>query len=209
MRPTAWIIGYHGCDKSTSESILSGGKEIQVSTNSHDWLGGGAYFWENSYSRALRWARYLKRHPEASKANSRISEPCVIGAIIDPGNCLDLCDDDSLELLKSIYPLFEKTLSYLGTKMPKNEPGFKGDRDLSKRSLDRAVIDYLHAVRRSRREIPFDSVRCPFTEGGPLFPKSRIQSRTHLQWCIRSPRSQILGYFKPRKPIREVDYEQA
>jgi len=56
MRQTAWILADHGCDRNIGEAILSGKQEIRPSKNDDDWLGAGAYFWENSYSRASAWA---------------------------------------------------------------------------------------------------------------------------------------------------------
>ena len=85
MRFPSIVLGYHGCDYDVAESILAGKEEVRSSTNTYDWLGSGAYFWENNPSRALSWATLL------AKSNSKkIRTPAVIGAIIDPGNCLDL-----------------------------------------------------------------------------------------------------------------------
>jgi hypothetical protein len=51
----------------------------------------------------------------------------------------------------------------------------------------------------SHEEAPFDTVRCPFFEGSPLFPGARIAERTHLQWCVRDPKKSVIGYFRPRE----------
>jgi len=48
-------LGFHGCDRKVGEKILAGPqKHLKVSTNPYDWLGSGAYFWENDPARALR-----------------------------------------------------------------------------------------------------------------------------------------------------------
>jgi len=47
---------------------------------------------------------------------------------------------------------------------------------------------------------PFDSTRGTFTEGGPAFEGSDIQSKTHTQICIRNLNC-IQGFFLPRKEI--------
>jgi hypothetical protein len=197
MRHAAWVIAYHGCDRKVGELILSGKNEINLSTNQFDWLGTGSYFWENSYSRALHWANFLKDNPGSSK--TRIKVPFVVGAIIDPGNCLDLSEDSSLRILKAAYDKFKETISRAKLQMPKNEPSHTEDRDLVKRKLDCAVINFLHRIRLGKSE-PFDSVRGPFMEGTPLFLGSKIHSKTHLQWCVCNPKKSILGYFRPKRP---------
>jgi hypothetical protein len=197
MRHAAWVLAYHGCDKEIGEAILAGGKEILPSTNNYDWLGSGAYFWENSYSRALSWAKFLKEKPGLSK--TKIMTPFVIGAIIDPGNCLDLSEDSSLQILKEAHGRLHSMFSSVGLELPQNEPGFKGDEDLVKRKLDCAVINFLHRLRARRRQTRFDTLRCPFTEGDYLFNGSKIHGKTHLQWCVRDPKKYVRAYFRPRR----------
>ena len=46
------ILGFHGCDKSLVNDVLTGEKTLQDSDNEYDWLGHGVYFWENSVARA-------------------------------------------------------------------------------------------------------------------------------------------------------------
>lgn len=46
------IIGFHGCDKSTADSIILGEIQLKESKNKYDWLGNGMYFWEQNLSRA-------------------------------------------------------------------------------------------------------------------------------------------------------------
>ena len=198
MRHSAWVLAYHGCDREVGEAILSGQKEIRPSTNDYDWLGAGAYFWENSYSRAMEWAQAMAGGRISSR--SRISQPFVVGAVIDPGDCLDLSEAGCLDIVRTAYGEFAQAVEASGTVMPQNEPAHSSDQDLVKRKLDCAVVNFLHRVREERKEIPFDTVRCPFMEGGPLFDGSKIYSRTHVQWCIRDPGKSIFAYFRPRPP---------
>ena len=90
MFATSFLLAYHGCEKKVGEAILAGDDHVARSENVYDWLGHGAYFWENSPQRALAWAEFLKKHPPAR--DRKIREPFVIGAVIDLGNCLDLTD---------------------------------------------------------------------------------------------------------------------
>ena len=46
----------------------------------------------------------------------------------------------------------------------------------------------------------FDTVRGIFTEGGPVFEGAGIQSKNHIQICIRNLNC-IKGFFIPRKAV--------
>ncbi len=100
-----FVLAYHGCDRLVGENILAGRGHVALSTNDYDWLGTGAYFWENSPQRALQWATFLRDHP--AYARRTVTEPFAIGAIIDPGNCLDLTGARSLAVLKQAYTEME------------------------------------------------------------------------------------------------------
>jgi hypothetical protein len=189
-------LAYHGCDEKVGKAILAGAEEIKASANPYDWLGAGAYFWENSYSRALQWAGDRK----GQGGSTLVKNPFVIGAIIDPGNCLDLADEGSLSILRATFPALEQLMELAQMPMPVNEAAFPGDSDLLKRHRDCATINLLHRLRHVEGKPPFDSVRCPFFEGGPLYDGSGIQSKTHLQWCVRDPAKSVIGYFRPRPP---------
>lgn len=97
------ILGFHGCDKSIRDQIVSQqGKILKKSENTYDWLGHGIYFWENNHKRALEFANELKRNPPKGKSNL-IKKPAVLGAVIDLGYCLDLIDSKYLDVLKVSY----------------------------------------------------------------------------------------------------------
>ena len=82
-----FIIGYHGCDKDLAEDVLSGKISLNISKNQYDWLGSGIYFWENNPHRAYQWAQ-----EHVGKTTANIKNPYAVGAIIDPGYCLDLTE---------------------------------------------------------------------------------------------------------------------
>ena len=50
------VLGFHGCEESIRDAVVSGKMMLKVSNNKHDWLGYGFYFWQNSYERALDFA---------------------------------------------------------------------------------------------------------------------------------------------------------
>ncbi|MES2705293.1 MAG: hypothetical protein V4726_01705 [Verrucomicrobiota bacterium] len=195
MRTADFILGFHGCDAETAERIFSGKDHVTVSSNSHDWLGEGAYFWEKSPGRALAWAETVKRNPQHFK--HQIHTPCVVGAVIELGNCLDLMESESLKDLKNSHQILHEQLTRLNMSLPLNEAGFSGDLDLVKRHLDCAVINFTHSLRERENLDPYDTVRGAFPEGRPLYAGARIMESTHVQICVRYPRRSIRGYFRP------------
>ena len=139
------------------------------SENDYDWLGKGIYFWEDAPIRARDWA--ARKFGEADAA--------VLGAKIRLGHCLDLVDMDSYVILRQAY----QALSDAGEKLPQNE------RKLHK--LDCFVVNA--AVLRAAEEFndPYDTVRCPFIEGSPVFPNSNFFDLTHIQIAVRNPEAII------------------
>ena len=81
---TSFVLGFHGCDRAVGERALRGEVDLIQSDKEYDWLGPGVYFWQNDPRRAREWA-------EDKVARSQYADPFVIGAVIDFGNCLDLC----------------------------------------------------------------------------------------------------------------------
>ena len=56
------VLGFHGCDISVRNDVVyKKGILLNPSNNDYDWLGGGVYFWENNYVRALEFANFLKQ----------------------------------------------------------------------------------------------------------------------------------------------------
>ena len=199
MRLSSFILAYHGCDRELAKKIVLRQESVSISDNDYDSLGTGAYFWENDPLRALQWAEWIRKHPHHAK--HKVYHPAVIGAIIDPGNCLDLTDTESLRLVKEAYEVYRLVQKYSTEKpLPENKKGLTGDEDIVKRYLDCAVINTLHTVREQSSEQeapPFDSVRGIFVEGSELYPGAKIMNRTHIQICIRNPEKSIIGYFMP------------
>ena len=64
------------------------------------------------------------------------------------------------------------------------------------RSLDCAVLNFVHLMREQQNEAAFDSVRAAFIEGPPLYENAGFHELTHVQICVRRPQ-QIVGYFRP------------
>lgn len=186
------IIGFHGCDKSVFEAVLNSRTMLKPSKNDYDWLGSGIYFWENNLERAWKWAEDAAANPRSS-----ISEPAVLGAVIDMGYCLNLLDSNNIRLLGKAYESLSESYAFTGKPLPKNL-NVKGNTDLLLRKLDCLVIETLHKNRNLSGEIPFDSARGVFFEGGPIYPNSGFMAQSHIQICVRNPNC-IKGFFAPKQ----------
>lgn len=187
MNSGALLIGYHGCDRDVGRQVLDGEVELRASTNDYDWLGEGAYFWENDPWRALEWAQRVHG-----------SRAFVIGAVIQPMNCLDLLQVDSVRLVKDAYDELRDTYDVFRLNLPENKTI---DGELVVRRLDCAVIQYLHQMRKESGMSPFDVVRGVFPEGRELYPKAGFLDRSHIQLCVRDPKA-VIGYFRARALLR-------
>jgi hypothetical protein len=187
----SFVLGFHGCDASIAEQVFAGKADLKASTNAHDWLGSGIYFWESSPQRALEWAEDAIKQPASSKG--RIKRPAVVGAIIDLRNCCTLFDSSALGELSTAYDLLKWSHDEAKTAMPRNK-GVSADAVL--RYLDCAVIEYMHALRDAEDLPPYDTVRAAFSEGDVLYPDARLTARNHIQLAVRNPQC-IKGYFRP------------
>lgn len=187
------VIGYHGCDQKVGEAVLAGKKKLRSSTNAWDWLGHGTYFWENNPSRALKYAKDLKKHP--SRSIHRIKTPFVIGAIIDLGNCLNLLESEHLDYVKLGYSILKISCKIDGKPLPENRP-LKNETDLIIRNLDCAVIQALHNYHENvAKKTKYDSVRGMFVEGKSLYKNAGFNEKNHIQICVRNPDS-IKAFFR-------------
>ena len=63
------------------------------------------------------------------------------------------------------------------------------------RRLDCAFLNW-YLERIAQKDEPYDSVRCGFVEGKPVFEGSGIMEQSHVQLAIRNP-SCIVGLFRP------------
>jgi hypothetical protein len=184
---TAFVLGYHGCDKIVAQALLNGEVQFTPSQNEWDWLGSGIYFWEANPLRGLEFA-------EEQRVRNKLNEPFVIGAVLDLGYCLDLTSSTGLAAVKAAHDNFVDVAGKAGKSIPKN----RGGSDLLLRQLDSAVINHLHQIRASAEQPlqSFDSVKGVFLmEGGQLYEGSGFYNKTHIQICIRNP-SCIKGVFR-------------
>ncbi len=181
MLPRAIVLGYHGCCRELAQEVAAGRREIQSSSNDHDWLGHGVYFWVGDVKRAIEWAQ-----------QRGVTEPAVVGAAIEVGHCLRLADRHCLEFLREAYRDLKLTCEQEKVPLPTN-----AGRLFGKRRLDCAVFETVHRLRSDRNLVPFDTVAAYFIEGEELYPGAALRALDHVQICVRNPR-RILGYFLPR-----------
>ena len=191
-RRPSFVFGFHGCDLTVRDKIIMEQIVMKKSENDYDWLGHGAYFWENNEERAMQFAF-------EQAARNKIQNPAVLGAIIDLGNCLDLLNSKYLHLIKEIgYNELVKYTNSMKLSMLENQRIGMSD-DLLFRKLDCAVIESLHRFYEKNSYPPFDSVRGVFWEGDDLYPGAGMKEKNHIQICIRN-NDCIKGFFIPRKP---------
>ena len=188
------VIGFHSCDREVAINVLNGLDDLKPSNNLWDWLANGIYFWEQNPLRALEYAEESAKRKQFNKIP--ITKPFVLGANIDLGNCLNLVESQSLQILTSAYEgLLDLKVNIVGEAMPENKD--------NNRALDCAVIQYIHSVNKAQKKPTYDTIRCAFSEGKEAYPGSNITSRQHIQICVINPEC-IQGYFLPR-PIKNFN----
>lgn len=121
----------------------------------------------------------------------KINTPFVLGAIIELGNCLNLVESASLQIVSEAYWEMAERISYIDQPLPINKGNNK--------ALDCAVFKYIHLINERDGKPPYDTIRCAFAEGGEVYPGSTISQRLHIQVCVMNTDS-VKGYFLP-KPL--------
>jgi hypothetical protein len=187
------IIGFHSCDRELGLRLLNGTAQLCPSFNPWDWLGPGIYFWEYNPSRALDYAEECASNKQ--KFSGKIKTPFVIGTIIELGKCLNLVEPNSINIVKEAYSKLQALIYNSGEKMPVN----KG----ANRQLDCMVIKYLHETNRKKGVTPYDTVRSPFQEGGPIYDGANFTDRLHIEISVLNA-GLIKGYFLPQ-PVYEFN----
>ena len=183
---TTFVLGYHGCDESVAERLISG-EPFQKSLNDYDWLGPGIYFWEANPLRGLEFAVELQNAPWGSD----ITTPAVVGAIIDLGFCLDLTTAAGIRQVRAAHASYISNCEQTGDVIPQNS----ADANYLRRQLDCAVFTQLHQIREDDEDQPIDTVRGVFVEGEPAYEGAGFRARTHIQICVCNT-SSMKGVFR-------------
>lgn len=128
----------------------------------------------------------------SSLQRKKSRDPAVVGAFIDPGNCLDLRCRENQEILKIAYEIYCKEY---GTPEQKND--FYEEGVPLRRDLDCLIIEFACELHSCFNGKAFDTVIGTFLEGKEVYPGAGMRDKTHTQICVRNPDC-ILGYFRPR-----------
>lgn len=156
-------IGFHGTSTEAAQRILASGFEI--SRNEYDWLGDGAYFFQDAPVRAREWA------------HQRFGDnAAVVGAEIDLDNCVDLLDIPWEQVIVRTFQRYLGHLTRSGIPIPRQTRGAH--------RLDRGVLNYLVAGMGHDGRI-VRSVRAVFPEGEPMYAGSALLTRAHVQIAVR------------------------
>jgi hypothetical protein len=184
----SFVFGFHGTSKEIADEVFEKGK-MRQSSNEYDWLGTGIYFWEGSCHRAYEFAE------EKKKRSHEEYKPCVIGAMIELGSCLNLVDSSSLGAVSNSHDMLTMLSCFYNLPLPENKKANHGDSDFLLRYLDCAVINNVHRVYMETDNKRFDTVRAPFFEGEPLYPNAGFRTKNHIQICVCNPEA-IVAVFK-------------
>lgn len=166
------VIGYHGTDEASAERLVHG-EEFAASDRDNEWFGRGVYFWEHAPKQAWWW----------SKSVRKAKKPAVVGALIRLGNCLDLLDSENVTILKAFKNSLELSLAEESIALPQNNR-----KDMR---LDCTVFNAFYAAS-DVAERPIDTARAVYVPTGTkkrIWEKSWINEQSHLQLCVRNPRS--------------------
>lgn len=189
------VVAYHGCDITVRDDLVTGKlAHLTHSANPYDWLGPGAYFFENDLERAHIFAKASEADPGELYTAKPIGTAAVIGAVLNVGRWLDMTHQEGIRLFKDADEAFIASLTALGAQIPVNSPAHDRDVDILHRSRDRAVFAFIH----DQRPNEFDAVRGAFAQGDQVSQGSGFRLRTHVQIALRND-SCVLGWFLPPK----------
>jgi hypothetical protein len=203
------VIGYHACPREYAEAICAGEVRItdwQLSANKYDWLGDGGYFWEDGLRRAREWARDFVKGP-AGIVRAEID----LGRCLDLSETeyLDLIRTMYADVASTyraqrwqlpvnrelgaprgyrrrVLAILDRMNVWLYFKAAGVQFERKTENKL--RFLDSFVLNqFLKAMESDvfGQAITYQTVRCPFEEGEPLFPGSMIRTQSHVQISVR------------------------
>jgi hypothetical protein len=160
---TETLLGYHGTSRQRAQLILTEG--FKASGNTYDWLGDGAYFWQDAPLRAAEWAndQYGK-------------DAAVVEAIIERRNLINLLDREWMSWLADVHDQYIEELKKASKPIPLQTEGAH--------RLDRAVINF--GVEMLEADgIQIGGVIGVFREGRPVFPNSALYDLSHVQIAVR------------------------
>lgn len=186
MKTGQLVIAYHGCDITLRDDLVSGRViELNPSANKYDWLGGGAYFFENDYKRALMFASAAQANPTKRFTKHPIATPAVVGAILQFDFILDMTTQEGIEEYCLAYEAMVGYLTANDLPEPKNSKANDDDEDIIVRQLDSDVFNFMHQIRGNTGQPMFQAVRSAFPQGEAVAPSSAFKRSSHIQIALR------------------------
>lgn len=163
------VNGFHGTSVIAAEAIVIRREPFRASRNEYDWLGDGAYFFQDAPQRAREWGAKIFG-----------GDAAVVGARLrlDPEQMIDLLDIRWAQALADAYDAFLAEIKRSNLALPRQSAGAH--------RLDRAVLNYVVGVL-AQHGVIVHAVRAAFAEGAPVFPNSAIFDRAHVQVAVRNP----------------------
>lgn len=191
------MVGYHGCDVTVRDGLVSGQLQPQESNNQYDWLGPGFYMFENDVERARAFAECAAHQPERRLTARPIATPAVVGCLFSVQHCLDMTTRAGREEFEDAYLHLQSGFLRTGRVTPINVPAHRNDEEVLLRGLDRAVFSYIHArIHTVHTKHPIQAVRGAFRQGVEIAPSSGFHRDSHVQIALRDF-SCIRGWFVP------------
>jgi hypothetical protein len=175
MTATYNLRGYHATTPERAANILNVG--FNVSQNSYDWLGEGAYFYQDTAKFAWDWAKNRRKyHP--------IPNPAIVGVDIQATDILDLADVGWPDHIRLAYEQLEEERGERFQRAVDIQPAWQlGSTVAGPHPLDRLVIE--RAVSNLGAIMKIKAVRGAFFEGVTLFPGSHLFQGQHIQIAVR------------------------
>ncbi|WP_282246665.1 MULTISPECIES: hypothetical protein [Stenotrophomonas] len=190
-------IGYHGCDVTIRDGLVSGKLSPAPSGNQYDWLGPGFYLFEGDEDRAMAFAEAAASEPSRRLTARPIATPAVVGCVFSVQRCLDMTTKAGRLEFENAYLNFQAGYLRIGQSIPLNAPVNPLDEEILLRGLDRAVFNFIHSSRSEVAGLPqFQAVRGAFRQGPEIAPNSGFHRDSHVQIALRDF-SCIRGWFLP------------
>lgn len=195
---TRIVRAYHGTTFSAASEIYHRRSPFRLSDKPGNWLGRGAYFFEENLAQAIDWAIH--------QVNLRarlgvIDSPAILVADLDLTHCLDLCSSKWHAHLESIAEKLGEagvlpqqhgpTLTSAGNKTLPRTTFIVADYPMPAQTAlehfaDKDVIDALIKDLHDNDE-PVSSVRASFSVGVQPYSNSHFFSDTHTQIAVLTP----------------------
>ncbi|MEX1224186.1 MAG: hypothetical protein WEA31_06515 [Pirellulales bacterium] len=205
----AEVVGYHACRRDFAEELAAGRLALEDwphSTNAYDWLGSGIYFWEGSFRRAEEWGRdrvrgeiaiieakiQLGRCLDLMETEYLAMIRRIYERLVETYNNLGIPIPSNMEIrptqgtVARIVSILDRINSRLYSALVGVRFERRGERKL--RNLDCLVLNqFLQFTDRAmpHEKFAFQTVRCSFEEGDPIFPGSMIRQQNHIQISVR------------------------